>query len=223
MAALACTLGLASLAPLLARAEGRGDLQDRLELAALLQTINANILASTSATLTLEDWCARLGLADDPTVTVDFLPGGEPPALATRRLLEVGADEAVGHRRVQLVCGDVVLSEADNWYVPGRLTADMNRVLDTSDTSFGKVIRPLDPARRTIGMEVLWHPLPAGWERLDDHELRDLSVAEPPLAYDPATPLFEHQALVMSGQDDALPLAYVRETYRMALIGPGFD
>lgn len=199
------------------------EFQNRLELQALMQTLNAEILASTSATATLEDWCDRLGLADDPTVRVQFLPGGgTPPSVETRASLKVGPEEAVGHRRVRLVCGETVLSEADNWYVPGRLTEAMNQTLASSDTSFGKVIRPLEPARRTIGFEVLWQALPTGWEAMADDDLAARIQAGPRLSYDPARPLFEHQALVLRG-DDGLPLALVREVYRMALVAVGFD
>ena len=216
---LAASLGLAL--PAGADIASR-ELQNRLELQALMQTINAEILASSSATLTLEDWCDRLALADDPTVRVRFVAGSGAPASAeTRRLLEVGPGEPVGHRRVRLVCGQTVLSEADNWYVPGRLTEAMNHTLGSSETSFGKVIRPLRPARRTIGFRVLFRPLPVGWEAMPDDLLASRIGAEPPLSYDPARPLFEHRALVRGG--DGRPLALVRETYRMALIAAGFD
>jgi hypothetical protein len=65
---------------------------------------------------------------------------------------------------VRLACGGVTLSEADNWYVPGRLSAAMNQELETSDTPFGKVVRPLRFQRHTVSAELLWHPLPDGWE-----------------------------------------------------------
>ena len=35
--------------------------------------------------------------------------------------------EEIKFRHVQLLCGDRVFSEADNWYVPGRLTPDRER------------------------------------------------------------------------------------------------
>ena len=53
--------------------------------------------------------------------------------------------------------------EADNWYVPGVLTAQMNEQLDTSDEPFGKVVKPLGFQRRHACLaELLWSPLPAG-------------------------------------------------------------
>jgi hypothetical protein len=63
-----------------------------------------------------------------------------------------------------LRCGPTILSEADNWYVPERLTAQMNRTLDTSDAPFGKVVQPLHFRRHTMSSTLLWLPLPEGWE-----------------------------------------------------------
>jgi hypothetical protein len=57
-----------------------------------------------------------------------------------------------------------VLSEADNWYVPSRLSPEMNRTLETTNISFGRVVLPLHFRRRTLSAELLWKPLPDGWE-----------------------------------------------------------
>jgi hypothetical protein len=73
-----------------------------------------------------------------------------PPSDETRSLLGAAPGEAIGYRRVRLMCGTHVLSEADNWYRPGVLTPDMNRTLDTSDTPFGTVVRPLNFTRTTL-------------------------------------------------------------------------
>ena len=48
------------------------------------------------------------------------------------------------------MCGSVVLSEADNWYVPSRLTPEMNRLLDTTDAPFGRVVQAVHFRRRTL-------------------------------------------------------------------------
>jgi hypothetical protein len=48
------------------------------------------------------------------------------------------------------------MSEAENWYVPSRLTPEMNRALDSGDTPFGTAIRPLEPHRHTVAIE--WFP-----------------------------------------------------------------
>ncbi len=52
------------------------------------------------------------------------------------------------YRRVQLVCGSRVLSEADNWYLPGHLSPAMNQVLDSTDEPFGRVVGPLGSSAR---------------------------------------------------------------------------
>src|SRR5262249_23135272 len=62
-----------------------------------------------------------------------------------------------------LRCGELVLSEADNWYVPARLTPEMNRLLETTDTPFGVAVQSLHFQRHTLSAELLWQPFPADW------------------------------------------------------------
>lgn len=137
----------------------------RLEALALLQTLNADLLSHDSATLTLERWCSEHRMASPPQVVADQQRRiqKEPTALQ-RQELQVTGSEPVRYRRVQLRCGRHVLSMADNWYVPDRLTEDMNHQLQTTDTPFGRVVLPLHYLRRTLGAALLWSPLPAGWE-----------------------------------------------------------
>ena len=138
----------------------------RLEALALIQTLNADILASRSATQSLENWCRDHRLADEPRIVARALTGvNKAPDAEQRQRLEVTDRDEVKYRRVQLRCGIHVLSEADNWYVPGRLTPEMNRLLETTDTPFGTVVRSLEPYRRTFAVKLLWAPLPDGWER----------------------------------------------------------
>jgi chorismate-pyruvate lyase len=137
----------------------------RLEALALLQTLNADLLSHDSATLTLDRWCAAHHLADPATVTAERVHDVEKaPSAAQRELLHVAPTEAVGYRRVKLHCGNHVLSEADNWYVPSRLTTEMNQVLDTSDVAFGRAVQALRFQRHTLTATLLWLPLPEGWE-----------------------------------------------------------
>lgn len=125
----------------------------------LVEALNAELLARPSATATLEAWCAAHRIADPAQVVAQRVREKEGPVpTEVRALLGAGPDTPVRHRRVRLVCGAVVLSEADNYYLPERLTPEMNQVLDTSDTPFGKVVRPLDFRRRTLGTELLWRP-----------------------------------------------------------------
>ena len=137
----------------------------RVEALAILQSLNADLLSHDSATLTLQRWCDVHKLAQPATIValriadVDKVPSPEQ-----RMELGVSSTEPVRYRRVKLSCGAVVLSEADNWYVPSRLTPEMNRQLDSSDTPFGLVVRPLHFQRRTLSSTLLWLPLPTGWE-----------------------------------------------------------
>ncbi|MEI7035575.1 hypothetical protein [Fulvimonas yonginensis] len=188
----------------------------RVEALALLQTLNADLLSHPSATLTLERWCQAHGLADPPIVHARRDRGAAralPDDL--RQALGTAPDTPVRYRRVRLACGDHVLSEADNWYLPGRLTDAMNRELDTRDTPFGKVVAALRFSRRTLSARLLWSPLPAGWE------IRGLPPAAPgPLPLPHA--LLQHRALLLDGQ--GRPFSVVVETYTdqvLAFPAPG--
>jgi chorismate-pyruvate lyase len=143
----------------------RDSFTTRLEALALLQSLNADLLSHDSATLTLDRWCAGHHLADPATVTAERVHDlDKAPTAAQRELLHVTPTEPVGYRRVKLHCGSHVLSEADNWYVPSRLTADMNQALDHSDVAFGRAIQALHFQRHTLTAALLWMPLPEGWE-----------------------------------------------------------
>src|SRR5262249_14208427 len=96
-------------------------------------------------------------LALPARIIADRVQGADaPPSAEQRQLLRVAPDENVRFRRVRLKCGDYVLSEAQNWYVPSRLTPDMNRTLDTTDTAFGRVLKPFASHRRTLSAQLLW-------------------------------------------------------------------
>lgn len=183
----------------------------RLEVLALVQTLNAEILASRSATRTLEDWCAAHRLAAEPKLVATAVADAyRAPTAEQLQRLQVGSAEEVRYRRVQLRCGDHVLSEAENWYVPARLTPEMNRLLTTTQTPFGRVVEGLAPWRQTIAARNLWSPLPQGWESGRDRfrsSGRALSIPEA---------LFEHRALLY--KRDHQPFAEVTEVYQRALL-----
>lgn len=185
----------------------------RLQVLALLQSVNANILASTSATLTLEKWCADHAMSSKAKVTAHLQRGIVKEATAAQReRLQVGADTPVKYRRVQLYCGDHLLSEADNWYVPDRLSAAMNRLLDETDTPFGKAVLPLSPYRRTFDTKTLWSPLPDKWET----SLASVAAAVAGSTLEIPAALFEHSAVLYTGTH--LPFSEVRETYQRGLL-----
>jgi chorismate-pyruvate lyase len=188
------------------------DFLTRLEALALVQTLNAEILASRSATLTLEKWCGehRLAGGADAKIVARLVRGPEKPATAEQRQrLAVGPGEALKYRRVQLVCGDRVLSEADNWYVPSRLTPEMNRVLETTDTPFGRAVLDLKPFRQTFAANILWWPLARGWETQPTSSAAKGDAMTIPDA------IFEHRAVLYT---DGQPFSEVHEVYQRQLL-----
>jgi chorismate-pyruvate lyase len=137
----------------------------RVEALALLETLNADLLSNDSATLTLERWCDSHKMATPAKIIAERVHDADKePTAEVRQLLGVGSAEPVRYRHVRLHCGQHVFSEADNWYVPARLTPEMNQLLDTSDTPFGRVVQELHFHRRTLAARLLWSPLPASWE-----------------------------------------------------------
>ena len=118
---------------------------------ARLDQLKADLLGSHSATQVLTQWCETLKLASPAIIKAEKISGaGALPQKQVRALLHARSDDVVRHRRVRLMCGSHLMSEADNWYLPSRLTDDMNRQLDTTDTSFGTVVRPLNFHRQTL-------------------------------------------------------------------------
>lgn len=185
----------------------------RLEALAELQTLNADLLSHDSATLTLDRWCARHHLADGARIVADRVRGQDkPPPAAVREQLHVEAGQPIAYRRVRLRCGAHVLSEADNWYVPSRLTPDMNRALETSDTAFGRVVQPLRFQRHTLSAKLLWSPLPENW----DSGGAPMPRADPGAALPIPDKVIEHQAVLTRG--DGEPFSYVVETYTGAVL-----
>lgn len=175
---------------------------DHASLAAagqLLDRFTAELAVTRSATSTLAHWCTDQQLAAEPKVIAVVERG--PVVQATdeqRARLDVGRREPVAYRRVRLTCGGRTLSEAENWYVPARLTQEMRDALE-GDTPFGAAITPLKPVRRTLATERMWQP-PAS---------ADAPITVP-------HELFRHRALVLDAS--GRPLAEVAETYTSGLI-----
>lgn len=155
----------------------------------------ATLAANDSATTALEQWCAARHIADPARVTASVLNSAPATAPAdARHLLDLPDTERLGYRHVRLACGGTVLSEAHNWYVPARLTAEMNRTLDTSSVPFGKVAAPLGFRRERLGT------LPRGH--------RDC----------PRGTILAHRALLRL--PDGRPLALLVECYTRANLAP---
>ena len=165
---------------------------------ARLKALDAQLRASDSATLVLQSLCERHGWANPARIHAERQDvAAVLPTDAQRRRLAISADEPVAYRRVKLMCGDHVLSEAENWYVPGRLSAAINAMLASGDTPFGAAIRPLKPVRRHLGSQWLWRGAKGG----------DVPQA-----------LLKHLALVLDGA--GRPLAEVAETYQRDVVTP---
>lgn len=155
---------------------------------ATIAAFEATLAAHDSATEALRSWCEARGLASPAQIMAHPVTGAaarQPKGL--RRLLGIGAHEALGYRHVELTCGTRVLSVAHNWYLPGRLTAEMNTALAETQLPFGRVAAPL--AYRREPLEIL---------------------AKPPRGC-PANTISAHRALLRL--PDGRPLAYVLECY----------
>lgn len=179
----------------------------RLEALALLETLNAELLSHDSATLTLDRWCGDHRLASPPRIIAEFVHGADKsPTAEQRQILGVSPSEPIRYRQVRLSCGGHVLSEADNWYVPSRLTPEINHVLDTTDTAFGRAAQSLKFRRHTLSATLLWSPLPQNWEMgstaKDRHDGAALAVPHHVL---------QHVAVLTL--PDGKPISQVVETY----------
>ncbi len=119
-----------------------------------------------------------------------------PPCAARRESLRVTRDTDIRYRRVRLRYGDRILSEADNWYVPARLTNAMNRLLETTDLSFGRVTQDLRFRRRNLSAEIIWPP--------------DLVIPGLPPA------VLRHHAIL--ALPNGTPFSEVAETYTEAIL-----
>jgi chorismate-pyruvate lyase len=167
----------------------------------LAYALSERILASSSATFELERWCAERGIGDghiialrDGTAHVEALDDDSREAAYPRAHIESR------FRRVKLTTAGIVVVDALNWYFPGRLTAEMRELLDTTDVAFGRAIAALTPQRRTFLAR-----------RCTRKQLADARLSR-----DTAHTIFEHRALVL-GRDGAL-LAVVHERFRAALL-----
>ena len=117
-----------------------------------IDRFEAMLDSHASATEALTRWCEMHDLAKDPVIrAVPVIEDGAnaiPPDV--RALLSVSKEEPLGYRHVRLVCGETVLSEAHNWFVPSRLSDEMNKTLSTTQTPFGKAVASLDFTRRKL-------------------------------------------------------------------------
>lgn len=175
--------------------------------------LSERLLKANSSTLELERWCREHGLGDGP-ITVRWNRDAPRPRLdrESRDVLKDPADSDLFYRSVQLVAAGMTLVDADNWYFAARLTSDMRRALETTDMSFGRVIAPLQPLRRTFLVRRCAPAEPRrAYAAFDDPcaDDRDARTARP-------DHVFEHRALIHL--QDETPLAVVHERFRAAAV-----
>jgi chorismate-pyruvate lyase len=116
-----------------------------------IDAFEANLASHASATQALQQWCDARKLAPGETIRVEFVRGAdEAPPADLRTILGVSAEEPLGYRHVRLVCGAHVLSDAHNWFVPARLTPDMNRQLAETTVPFGRIAASLNFTREPL-------------------------------------------------------------------------
>ena len=186
--------------------------ESRLEILALMQSLNAEILSGSSATVSLQKWCRDHQMAAEPKIVARVISNVDKvPSPEQLQRLQVANVSDITYRRVELRCGSHVLSEADNWYVPSRLTAAINNQLKTSTTPFGTAVQSLKPYRRTFAVRLLWSPLPAGWEQqprpAEQDGRRALRLPKE---------LFEHRTILYTGEHQ--PFSEVHERYQAQLL-----
>lgn len=166
-----------------------------------LAVFEARLAANPSATQVLGTWCAEHAMASPPVIRAERDVTVDRPADAdVRRMLGAGPGETVRYRRVRLACGLHVLSEADNWYLPRLLTAEMNRQLGETDRPFGLVVRSLKFTRRTLEVKTLLRAAARGTARalVLPHNVS------------------RHRALLLDGE--GRPFSLVVETYTDAVL-----
>ncbi|MFO1150042.1 MAG: hypothetical protein U1E62_16825 [Alsobacter sp.] len=164
---------------------------------AAVSVLNEALLAQPSASVTLTQWCRANGLmGPDDKLRAVLVADSNPAGEDVRRELQAAPGEAVGYRHVQLRCGAHLVSDAENWFVPSRLTPAMNEELATTDHPFGLVVKALDFTRR----------------RLDERPA--IAAADPPPA--PSATVLQHRATLVarSGQ----PFSLVLENYKADLV-----
>lgn len=153
---------------------------------------------AASATQVLQTWCEEFGIGDGPVVAhcIDRLAAlGEGESGLAEEWLRASKGE-IAYRRVRLMRGGVCLSDAENWFLPARLTPPMIADLGKTDIPFGVVVSALRPTRQTILSRILISP--------DEERLPGI--------------VLEHRALLRDGEGQ--PLSFVQEHYRAALVQP---
>jgi hypothetical protein len=156
---------------------------------ARLHAFEGELEAHASATAVLQSWCDAHARPGTRIVARQVQPAPVPPPADARQTLAIKPGEAVRYRRVQLMCADHVLSNADNWYLPGKLTDAMNDTLEHTQTPFGAAVSALHFSRRNLSTTFL----PSGGQSV-----------------------LRHSALLTT--DGGVPFSFVVETYTRQIL-----
>jgi hypothetical protein len=99
---------------------------------------------------------------------------------------------------------------------PARIVAvripdgEKNKVLDSSDVPFGRVVQALHFRRHTLSSTQLWFPLPEGWE------MNAIPPSDPSSFLTIPPELLQHRALLTL--PDGTPISEVVETYTAGIL-----
>lgn len=137
------------------------DVMARLEATALLQSLNVELLTGDSEKQTLEHWCVSHRLVSNPQIAIErVLDAEELPTEAQRKMLATAEKEPVRHRKVRVRCGSSVLLEADDWYLPSRVSPQVNALLEGTELPLQRAVQIAHFKRRTLSATLLWPQLP---------------------------------------------------------------
>ena len=158
-----------------------------------LRAFEADLESHDSATAVLQDWCDAHGHGEK-IVARQVKGVDKPPTALAAPALRLEPGQKPRYRRVDLMCGDKVLSRADNWYLLSKLTPAMNEALDLTQTPFGVVVKPLRFTRRNLETAFLFQGGDPGAK----------TVTLP-------ADVLQHSALLYTGEGE--PFSFVVETY----------
>lgn len=159
-----------------------------------VRLLSETLAAHDSATDVLERWGRERGQFAGPiTARVER---NEQPQTPAECLAALGADPSeIRHRHVWLYGGTRLLSVADNWFAPSRLTGAMADRLQHTNAPFGVVVKPLNCTRRTLRADIL--------------------VGSPGAAPDDAC-ILRHRAIL--ARADGTPVSLVDERYTAGIL-----
>lgn len=152
----------------------------------LIDRFNAELLAAKSASLFLQERCGG-------TIRALIITSEEQPLPASMRAcLNPYATDIICYRSVYLLFEDIVLSQAEIWYLAKCLTPEMHEALALTDQPFGVIVKALNQRRETKAIKYLAPPF-----------------------------ILEHQAILISGSGTAFGVVRERYLEEVLELGSG--